>query len=158
MFREMRRGKQQVSDQECKLLLRREKRAVLAVNGDDGYPYAQPINFYYDEEENSIYFHCAKSGHKIDAMNRDDKVCFTLWNHGYKVDGHWEWNVTSVVAFGRVNLVTEADVVVDRVRKLARKYYPSEEEIDRVMAGHLDRLQLYVIKIEHMTGKLVKES
>ena len=68
MFRPMRRIKQQVSDEECIRILKEEKRAALSVIGDDGYPYTVPIDFYYDESDGRIYLHCAKTGHKIDAI------------------------------------------------------------------------------------------
>ena len=87
MFRKMRRFKQQVSDMECKKILTEEKRAAFSVIGDEGYPYTIPINFYYDEKDNCIYFHGAKEGHKIDAIKKCDKVCFSTWNQGFKKDG-----------------------------------------------------------------------
>ncbi len=101
MFREMRRAKQQVSLEDCKRILKEEKRAAFSVIGDDGYPYTIPVDFYYDEDDDRIYLHGANSGHKIDAIKRNDKVCFTVWDQGYKVEGHWEWNCTSVVVFGK---------------------------------------------------------
>lgn len=158
MFREMRRFKQQVSEDECKKILKEENRGVFSVIGDNGYPYAIPINFYYDEIDHKIYFHGAKEGHKVDAINQCNKVCFTTWNQGFKKEGHWEWNVTSVVVFGRVELVTDRTVIEDRLRKLAIKYYPTEDEVEEEMSSSsADRVQLYAIEIEHMTGKLVNE-
>jgi hypothetical protein len=56
MFRDLTRKKQKLSLEECKEILKQEVRGVLAVNGDDGYPYALPINFYFDERNNKIYF------------------------------------------------------------------------------------------------------
>ena len=158
MFREMRRFKQQVSDDECKKILTEENRGAFSVIGDNGYPYTIPINFYYDETDHKIYFHGAKEGHKVDAINQCNKVCFTTWNQGFKKEGHWEWNVTSVVVFGRVALVTDRTVIEDRLRKLAIKYYPTEDEVEEEMSSSsADRVQLYAIEIEHMTGKLVNE-
>lgn len=133
MFREMRRFKQQITTEECKKVLKEKKRAAFSVIGDDGYPYTIPINFYYDEADNIIYFHGAKEGHKVDAMNRCDKVCLTVWNQGFKKEGHWEWNPTSVVVFGKVKLVTEKNIFEDRLRKLAAKYYPNIDEIEKEM-------------------------
>lgn len=66
-FREMRRLKQKLSEEECIELLISGRRGVLAVSGEDDYPYALPINFLYDEGNRKIYFHGAKAGHKIDA-------------------------------------------------------------------------------------------
>ena len=53
-----------------------DRRGVLSVIGDDGYPYGVPINYVYDEKENALYFHGAKEGHKIDAIKKSGKVCF----------------------------------------------------------------------------------
>ena len=113
-------------------MLKEEKRAAFSVIGDDGYPYTIPINFYYDEADNIIYFHGAK-------------------------EGHWEWNPTSVVVFGKVKPVTEKNIFEDRLRKLAAKYYPNIDEIEKEMEHSSARAQLFAIKIEHMTGKLVNE-
>lgn len=158
MFREMRRFKQQVSDDECKKILKEEKRAAFSVIGDEGYPYTIPINFFYDEKDHKIYFHSAGEGYKIDALSRCDKVCFTTWNQGFKKSGCWEWNATSVVVFGRAKLVTDAETAKDRLRKLAAKYYPTAAEIDEEMSSSAaSRVQVFAIEIEHMTGKLVNE-
>jgi nitroimidazol reductase NimA-like FMN-containing flavoprotein (pyridoxamine 5'-phosphate oxidase superfamily) len=157
MFRKMRRLNQAVSEAECKKILTEAKRGTFAVVGDDGYPYALPINFYYDEKDNRIYFHGAKEGHKVDAIKYCDKVCFTTWNTGFKKEGRWEWNITSVIVFGRAKIIEDREITGDRLRKLALKYYPTEEEVEEMFARAMDRVQLFAIDIEHMTGKLVKE-
>lgn len=157
MFREMRRIKQEISEAECKRILREEKRGVLSVIGDDGYPYGIPLDFYYDEEANRIHIHCAKVGHKIDAIKNCDKVSFTVWNQGYIEEGHWEYNVTSVILFGRAELVCDRAVTEKWVRKLAQKYYPPTEDIEAEVRSAIDRVQLLTVNIEHMTGKLVNE-
>lgn len=157
MFREMRRGKQQVSEEECKKILKEEKRAAFSVIGDEGYPYTIPINFLYDDTEGKIYFHGAKEGHKVDAVKRCDKVCFTTWNQGFKTEGSWEWNSTSVVVFGKIEFVTDKEIAEEHLRKLAEKYFPTTEEVERVMKSSASCVQMFAIEIEHMTGKLVNE-
>ncbi len=156
MFRKMRRFKQAVSEDECKNILKAEKRGVLSLVGDDGYPYGVPINFYYDQDENKLYFHSSKEGHKIDAIKNCGKACFTVWNTGFKKDGDWAWNVTSVIAFGRAELESGA-AVMDKLRKLALKYYPTAEEVNAEMAKDSDRVQMIALNIESLTGKLVNE-
>ena len=74
MFRKMRRFKQELNETECKKILKNEVRGVLSVIGDDGYPYGLPIDYWYDEIENHIYFHGAKEGHKLDAIKKCNKV------------------------------------------------------------------------------------
>lgn len=158
MFREMRRAKQQVSEEDCKTVLRTAKRAVLSVIGDDGYPYGVPIDFLFDEENGTIYFHCAKAGHKIDAIKRCPKVCFTTWNEGFRKPGDWPWNVTSVIAMGIAELVDDTAVTAEKALKLALKYYPTAEAARAEVDKAVSRVQLVAIHVQHMTGKLVKES
>ena len=75
MFRDMRRFKQQLTSEECETILRDQKRGVLAVLGDMGYPYTVPLNYVYDN--GCLYFHSALQGHKIDAIRSCDKTSFT---------------------------------------------------------------------------------
>ena len=72
MFRKMRRSPQALSREETVELLKTETRGVMSVQGDNGYPYGFPINHYYDEEANKLYFHGANFGHRVDAVKRDN--------------------------------------------------------------------------------------
>lgn len=56
MFRKVRKIKNEITTEEAKELLRNNKRAAFSVNGDEGYPYTIPINFYYDEEKTKSIF------------------------------------------------------------------------------------------------------
>ena len=78
MFRPMRRFKQQLTQEECVEILNNEVRGVLSVLGDDDYPYGIPIDFYYNQQENKIYFHGAKEGHKTDSIKKHNKVSFCV--------------------------------------------------------------------------------
>ena len=69
MFREMRRNKQALSQEECTEILWKGTSGVLSLSGDDGYPYGVPISYAYDGEK--LYFHCARAGHKLDAIRRN---------------------------------------------------------------------------------------
>lgn len=157
MFRPMRRSKQALSAQETKALLSAEKRGILAVNGDEGYPFAIPVNYYYDDAQGKIFIHGGKAGHKVDALKRDDKVCFTVYGNESFEEGDWAPYLHSVVAFGRCKLVADAGQTEDRVRELALKYYPTKEEAEAEIAKSIHAVQLYEITIEHMTGKRVHE-
>lgn len=156
MFRPMRRTKQEISREECIKLLTEEKRAVLSVIGDDGYPYGVPINFYYDPDTDKIYFHCAKAGHKLDAMLADDKVCFTVYNTGYHKDD-WSYFVTSVIVFGRAKVMTDESLMREKIKLFGMKYYPTAEEVDEEIRKDFARVNFIEISIDHMTGKLVHE-
>ena len=157
MFRKMRRIKNEIPLEEAKELLRANRRGAFCVHGEDGYPYAVPIDFYYEEEENAIYFHSAKSGHKIDSIKADDKVCFTTWEDGYLEEGDWAYHVRSCVVFGRAHLVTDTDLALEKIRKFALKYYPSAQEVDMEIQKDFRAVQMVKIEIEHISGKKIHE-
>ena len=157
MFREMRRFKQQVSAEKCIEILKNEWRGVLALLGDDGYPYTVPLDFFYDEDDGKIYFHCAKEGHKIDAIEKCDKASFCVMDQGFKKDGDWAMNITSVVCFGRIKKVEDFEKTKAKVCKLGAKYYPTLADVDIEWEHAKNRVQCLELTIEHMTGKLVNE-
>ena len=76
MFREMRRKKQSLSGEKISEILNNGTSGVLALSGDNDYPYAVPLSYVYDGS--SIYFHAAKTGHKIDAVKRNNKASFCI--------------------------------------------------------------------------------
>lgn len=157
MFRPMRRKSRAISDEAARELLVQERRGVLAVNGDDSYPFALPLNYLYDPEQNRIYFHGAREGQKVDALRRSDKVCFTVMGNVHYEEGDWAPYVQSTVVFGRCHLVDDPAQTEAEVRRLALKYYPTAEEVEQVIERSIARTQLYVIDIEHLTGKQIQE-
>ena len=157
MFRPLRRKKRAITDEEARELLATCKRGVFAVNGDDGYPYAIPVNYFFDAEHDKIYFHGAKAGHKVDALKRDDKVCFTVYGNEHFEPGDWAPYVQSTVVFGRCHLIDDAAATEARVRELGMKYYPGKEEVEKEIALDIKAVQLYEITIEHLTGKQIQE-
>ena len=158
MFRDMRRFKQQVSNDKCKEILTNEWRGVLSVLGDDDYPYGVPMNFYYDEKDNAIYFHCAKEGHKIDAINKHNKCSFTVFDKGVKRENHWSKDFTSVIVFGKVEIVENREIARDKVKSLAEKYFPDHSEISGEMNAHFKNALCLKLTIEHISGKQINES
>lgn len=157
MFRTIRRSKKALSDQAAKALLLHEKRGIFAVNGDDGYPYAIPVNYFYDMEHDKIYFHGAKAGHKIDSLKRSDKVCFTVYGNERFEAGEWAPYLQSTVVFGRCRLVDDSALTDAKVRELAARFYPNLDEIEAEMEKSGRGVQLYEITIEHLSGKEIQE-
>ena len=158
MFRKMRRFKQQLSESECAEVLKNETRGVLSVLGENGYPYGLPLNHYYCEEDGKLYFHGAKEGHKIDAIKKCDKVCYTVFDKGYRKDGEWALNVKSVVVFGRIELVSDVEKAKMICERLCRKFTDDEKYIQHELENSLPRVQCLELTPKHITGKLVNES
>ena len=154
-FREMRRFRQQLTEEECIKILETERRGVLALHGDDDYPYALPLNFIYDGGK--IYFHGAKEGHKADAINRDSKCSFCVHDQGYLKDGDWAYYVKSVIVFGRIRMLEDRDETLRIAEKLGMKYFPTAEDVENDLRKNGPRVQIMELTPDHMTGKLVHE-
>lgn len=155
MFREMRRKNQALSEKVCEEVLRAEPRGVLAVYGENGYPYAIPVNYYY--QDGHIYIHGGKQGHKIDALKQNGKACFTVTEQGVKLEDHWWYTVRSIVIFGTCHLVTDPQEVYPPLLGIALKYFPDRQkaydDAQKSKAGTM----ILDITIDHMTGKIVNE-
>lgn len=158
MFRDLARKKQSLSSEEIIAILKTEKRGVLAVCGDEGYPYALPINYWYNEENGYIYFHSGKKGHKVDAITKDNKVSFCVYNNGYQKEGEWALNISSVIAFGRIYVVEDFEKSMEICRKLSLKFTNNLEYIDSEIEKFGAATLCFELRPEHVTGKLVNES
>lgn len=157
-FQKMRRFKQALSKEDCIDVLKTAPRGILALHGENDYPYAIPINQFYDEYDNSIYFHCAKEGLKLDLLEKNNKTCFTIIDKGFVREGEWALNIRSVICLGRIEILKDRDKIFEQCRKLARKFYPSEESIEREIEKFGSHVQMLVMSIDHISGKLVNES
>ena len=151
MFRAMRRKKQELSGEKTLELLRRGTSGVLAVVGDEGYPYAVPLSYVYDEGR--LYFHCAAVGHKLDAIAANDKVSFCVIGQ----DDVWPEKFTtrfrSAIAFGRARLL-EGEEKRRALEILSDKYCPVDVSArNREIDGSFDRVRVICLEIEHLTGK-----
>ena len=156
MFRKLTRIKQQLSNEECVQILKNELRGVLAVLGDDDYPYALPINFYYSENDNKIYFHSGKKGHKLDAISKHDKVSFCVYDKGYHEDGHWSLNIKSVIVFGKIKVVENWSE--DMMISFCKRFTDDMSYIKNEIEHFADNTVVLELEIENMTGKIVNES
>ena len=153
MFRELRRKKQLLPPEETSAVLSRGTSGVLALSGDDGYPYAVPISYVYDGEK--IYFHCAKSGHKMDAIRRDERASFCVIDRDKVIPEEYTTYFRSVIVFGRVHVLEDEEEKRKGMEKLALRYYPDDCEEGRRTAIDREWQPLCVLEMEidHVTGK-----
>ena len=151
-FRPMRRNRQQLSKDECESILGRCTSGVLALTGDGGYPYAVPLSYVY--ADGAIIFHSAVQGHKVDAIRRDNRCSFCVIEQDDIRPAEFTTYFRSVIAFGRIRVLEDADEKVQALRFLGRRYSPNNEpglqhEIDK----SLDRVLLLRLEIDHLSGK-----
>ena len=158
MFRELVRKKKQLSQEACLYILRTERRGVLSVIGDDGYPYGTPMNHFYNDDDGCIYFHCGKLGHRLDALRACDKVSFCVYDRGVAQPGDWALDVNSVIVFGRVEIIDDLKQIEDITTKLSRLFVQDEDYIRAEIEGHAHLTLLLKLRPEHICGKQVHEA
>ena len=158
MFRPLRRIKQQLSNEECITILENEVRGVLSVLGDNGYPYGLPINYYFSKDENKIYFHGSREGHKIDTIKNNDKVSFCVYNKGIQTEGKRGLDFKSVIVFGRIKPIEDREKTIDICRKLSAKFDFGEDYIEEEIKKFAKFVLCLELTPEHICGKNVNES
>ena len=154
MFRKMRRIGQLLSEEESERILTEATHGVLGLAGDDGYPYTVPVSHVY--RDGKICFHCAKEGHKIDAIRRSGKVSFCVVAQDDVMPRERTTAYISVIAFGTARIVEDEAGLRRIAAMVGEKFsgdYPEEcqQEIDEVIAA--DRMYCVEITVEHLTGK-----
>ena len=157
MFKPVRKKINEIDHSAAEALLQSNRRGILAMNGDNGYPYAIPINYFYDCDKKKIYFHGARVGHKVDALRACDKICFTVYGHETIKEEAWAPFMQSVVVFGRCHLVEAGEKAMAMLKQFAMKYYPNEQMVDEEIAIAGKAVQIFEIEIEHLSGKEVQE-
>ena len=151
-FRKMRRSAQQIPDEEALQIIEESRYGTLAVLGDGGYPYAVPLNYVL--LDGKLYFHCAKTGHKVDAIRACDKVSFSIVARSDVDAASYTSIFRSVTVFGRARIVTDGSEALRALCALGNKFNPNqsaalEAEIEKGLA----HLLMVAIEPEHITGK-----
>ena len=153
-FRPMRRFKQELPREDCDRILHSAYRGFLSVIGDGGYPYTLPINFVFSDGK--LYFHCAREGHKLDALRACDKACFTVIGEPVREPDDWWYHVRSVICFGRVRIIDD-DEALGHLKALGAKYFPDGYDLEGDLAKNGPRAVVLEMALEHVTGKKVRE-
>ena len=154
MFRPMRRFRQQLSQEECERILTEATSGVLALSGDDGYPYTVPLSHVY--QDGKLYFHCAKEGHKLDSIRRNEKVSFCVIAQDEVIPAKRTTAYISVIAFGKAVIVDDESGLRRIAGLIGEKFsadYPENcrKETDQMIAA--GRMYCLEITVEHLTGK-----
>lgn len=152
MFREMRRADKLKTNEETIAIMKDNSNGILSVNGDDGYPYGVPVSYVY--EDGKIFFHCALTGHKLDAISRDPKVSFCVVGADNVAAEKFTTLYKSAICFGKARIV-EADDEKQRILELFIRKYSADfmEGGLKYIKDQWDNCYVVEIEVEHMTGK-----
>lgn len=153
MFRPLRRIRQALSDEEINNILDCGTTGVLALHGDDGYPYAVPLNYLFDR--NKIYFHCACTGHKLDAIKKESKASFCVIGHDQVVPEEYTSYFRSVIVFGSIRILDDDEEKYRVIDRFAEKYVPDDlkENRRKAIEKSWEGLCILEMSIDHSSGK-----
>jgi nitroimidazol reductase NimA-like FMN-containing flavoprotein (pyridoxamine 5'-phosphate oxidase superfamily) len=154
MSTELRRKDRAMKTSQMELLLERMAVGRLAVTTKDG-PYVIPVNYLFFE--GSLYFHCALSGRKVEALRADARVCFlvdevgpqVLWERGCGISQIYR----SVVCFGKAGFLEDPIEKRRILGTMVQKYVPSSYHFSSMKNQNIEMTAVVRIVIESMSGK-----
>lgn len=157
MFREMRRIKNQVSNEQALSFLDTALDGVLStISVDNGYPYAVAVNHVL--LDGMIYFHCAKTGHKIDNIIANNKVSFFAVASSNIDQKAYTTKFKSVHVFGKAYVVEEKEEFKKALYLIAKKYTGSFfAKAATEIASAIDKTMVVRIEIDSIKGKATKK-
>lgn len=150
----MRRAGKTISEEEIYEILKNNTNGVLAVSGDDDYPYAVPLSYVY--VDGKIFFHGSnKSSHKLDGIRKNPKVSFCVIAQDEIIAEDFNTIYKSVIVFGKATILTDKDEIMGAMMALAGKY--SSDYMEKGMEyikKSFDSFAVIELDIEHVTGKM----
>ena len=151
MFREIRRKDRELESSDALKLLTKGEYGILSTIGEDGYPYGVPVNYVYFN--NIIGFHCATKGHKLDNLEYESKVSFTVVGDTCPLPEKFSTDYESVIAFGKAEEASEdekKEILLEIIKKYSPDFLDTGKDYINKSAGHS---RVFKINIEYVTGK-----
>jgi nitroimidazol reductase NimA-like FMN-containing flavoprotein (pyridoxamine 5'-phosphate oxidase superfamily) len=151
-MRKMRRADRERDRAFAEGVVDRCRYAVLATVSDDGSPYGVPLSIVREGEQ--IYFHCARGGHKIDNLQRGNRVCLTCVGNVEQPPDRFTVVYESAIVFGTAEEVRDDAEKVRVLRLLCERHAPANmAAFDSEMAREYPATAVWKIHIEEISGK-----
>lgn len=150
--RRLRRFKQQLSQEDCAAVLARGTSGVLALCGEDAWPYALPLSYVYHNGQ--VFFHTAPSGYKLDLLARNERASFCVIDEDRIVPEAYTAYFRSAIAFGRLRVLDDPAEKRAALEALAAKYSPElPEGRQKEVEQTLPRVVMLAMTVDYLSGK-----
>jgi len=120
---------------------------------DNEFPYIVPFNYGY--KDNTLYFHSATSGKKIDLLKKNSKVCFEITSSSEVIKGKetcdWTTKYRSVIGYGFIEIVSDEIGKKKGMDAIMVHYGRSENNVYH--PKHYDNMLILKLSIQSLTGK-----
>lgn len=151
MIREMRRKDRQLKESEAIEILKNNTYGVLSTINNEGYPYGVPLSYIFIN--NSIYFHSATKGQKLDNILDNSNVSFCVVGKTEILPDQFSTKYESVIVFGKAIEVVDDEkntALLDILNKYSTDYIEQGKVyIEKAIAA----TKVIKINIEHISGK-----
>lgn len=152
----MRRDERNVSDilHIENIILKADVCRIAFANGNT--PYMVTMNFGYTSiPGQTLYFHCANEGRKLEMIKSNNYVCFEMdVDHQLKTGARgcdWGMKYRSVVGYGYISIITDRDHKKTGLDCIM-KHYGGDKEYN-YNPKVFDRTTILRLDIKEMTGK-----
>ena len=148
----MRRKDLTITQEATFALIDAKEYAVLCLTDPDGKAYGVPLD--YVREGESLFFHGAKEGRKIDSMRANHWACAVIVGDTTIIPEKIGRKYESAIIEGPIELIDDPEQkrqIMTWVVKKRSSAYPEKGQtvIDRM----LDRVLVYKMKMEIVSGK-----
>lgn len=152
-MRAMHHEKRKLSDEITLGLLQKGEHGILALNGDDGYPYAVPITYSYFV--GCIYFHSGKHGYKMDILTRNQKACFSVILNVEVMPSKFSAKYESIIVTGDISFVEDKEEKNKALEFLLDQFSPEHKEMGmKLVYGPFgEKTAVFKMTIKEISGK-----
>lgn len=153
MFKQMRRKERQIEIIEAEEILKNGEYGVLSTNGENGYSYGTPLSYVYFN--NSVYFHCALEGQKLENINYNNKVSFCVVGKTCVIPEKFSTKYESTILFGEANEVF-GEEKNEALIEILKKYSPDFIDKGKLYIKNAgDKTKVIKININKISGKAI---
>ncbi len=150
----MRLKNRQLPHEKAVEILKNASYGVLSMADETGAPYGVPINYYYEPQDNALYFHCALKGKKLDCIQANPRVSFTVVGAEALVPERFTTHYESVILSGTASLIQEPEEKRRYITRLCEVLTPGPAALrDAEIEKSLRALHILKLQIESITGK-----
>ena len=119
---------------------------------DDEFPYIIPMNYGY--RDNSLYFHCAQEGKKIDLIRKNNKVCFEIeQSHEIlkdEISCKWTTKYRSIIGLGHMEIISDYHQKLDGLDVIMQQHGKKENEYN---SKNVDNIFVLKLNINSISAK-----
>lgn len=147
----MRRIERQMDNTSAMKLLINGEYGILSTVGNDNIPYGVPLSYVVDN--NAIYFHCATIGSKLDNIENNNNVCFTVVGQTKVLPEKFSTEYESVIVFGNAEIIN-GEEKHNALKLIVKKYSPDYIEAgDEYINRAHEKTTIVKINIKEYSGK-----